>query len=406
MNDNLLKKIENNIQNNYIQSNNHKNSSCHEERSSGKENFFIDIIYKNKIYCGKKIDIHNPNEFLFYHFLKDNHHKIFQKFKEHICQYYGIYKSINKKEINYYMIIDNLKNGFDNPITIDVKIGGYTFREGENNTKYKKLLFNNFIKSHRHYFLDQIMTISSSMGFRVESITGISKKNNNNILKYNNLLNINNIDIINNSTYNLQEYIENLLKTKSLKNKKLFSSLYNQKIILKYNLMQTNIFHIFHTLLPFNNKNKIILEGFENDLYKLITHFIKNNFNELKKDGSYFSFIGSSILFIYGKYKNTFKGCIKLIDFAHPVNLFIEDIMLKSNKKHIQLVKYSVIDYSIGIINLYIIISFLLLDEKMIFKNRFYDVLKILNDIFEYLFEIKKYTPKKIIYKNIYKMLY
>ena len=434
---NLLNSIESEINEHFVELSKENLNAlsyplCVESGAGGHEGVFINLIHsktKDKVYCGKKIDLKNPNEYIFYSYIvkvihdKDNKlYTIMNNFYKYMCHYHGIFhKNTNK----YYMIMDNAKASFNNPITIDIKIGGFSYRKGENNTEYKKKTFDNYIKSTRHKIINTHMTISSKIGSRVEGITGIVRKINYNILKSPNICTNKNINTYihkitnkqNGGTFNnylknkminsyllpkYKKYISNLLKTPSLKDANIVSLLSSfisssTKKKLKERLMKKNPLSIFNTLLnPSNESNKNILYKFEQDLYDIITNYIKNNLDLLINNKYYFSFVGSSLLFIYD---NNQRASVKFIDFGHPVNLYIDGIKLSSKKE--KLVQKSVIDYSIGIINIYIMIFYLLNDTEKSKINKLLDILKILDKYID-LLHIKM---DNITYKDVYKHL-
>ena len=129
----------------------------------------------------------------------------------------------------------------------------------------------------------------------------------------------------------------------------------------KAKLMTTHPLKLLIILLLANYIDKNILNDFENSLYKIINFYIKVNIENYQSGKKYFSFVGSSLLFSFG-YSTTQKrigGEIKLIDFGHPVNFFMDRIKLKETQNNKILVIKSLFDYSMGVINLYFMITYL-----------------------------------------------
>ena len=178
------------------------------------------------------------------------------------------------------------------------------------------------------------------------------------------------LNLINNTanTLKLKNDIKTILDPKS------FKQIHGMKKTKKMTKHPIKLFDIlyFEKII-----NLDVLNGFQNDLYNIINGFINNNFNEMQKEnGKYFSFVGSSLLFIIGDSKieqNKKEGYIKLIDFGHPVNLFMEHVKLmdKDNSDtYKNLVKTALIDYSLGVINLYFIVSYFILFKKYIIEEK------------------------------------
>jgi hypothetical protein len=356
---------------------------CIESGAGGHVGDFINIVYiedLNKIniteiFCGKRIDHENPNEFLFYKYIY-NHQTEYENFTKFICAYKGVVKYTQKKVIdgvtksykNEFMIIENAKKSVKNAITIDFKVGSTTYRYGENNSEFKDKS-NSVLKIFTQGSLNAI-TMSKTIYSRIEGITGIknaiidpklSGKRSDKLKT--------NLDAFLGSITNVpyRSIIRTLLSAKSFKIPICSSDLplIKTKKCKKTRKMRTHPLKLLDILYKNTNTNTNInndvLLGFKLALHKIITEFINPNYDKIKNSGNYFSFVGSSLLFVIGNDPvNTTKkiGDIKLIDFGHPVNLFMEHIKLDEDKQ--QLVIKSTIDYSIGILNLYFIISYFL----------------------------------------------
>jgi len=330
----------------------------------------------NKIYCGKIINYKKPNEFLFYQYIYNNITE-FENFSKFICEYKGVIKFNNI----YYIIIENAKNNLKNTITIDFKIGKVTYYEGENssnctnteNSHLKKTKLN-ILNSH---------TMSSLIGTRIGGITGINEigsmfystsseyvNNINNFIEQITLDKVTSINIVDRNNKIKKIYNTPFSNSYSICKKHLkiilsasFSS-FSSSIALsifsildkrseKLILMRVNPLKILDVLFIEKKINLDILYNFKEILNDIILTFIIPNFYSSRP----FSFVASSFLFIIGNDANNKKvGSIKLIDFGHPVNLFMNKIKLNNSKTPI--IKKSLYDYSLSIINLYFIISY------------------------------------------------
>ena len=350
-----------------------------------KEVLNSSVIEKNKIteiFCGKRIDHKHPNEFLFYKYIYEHPDK-YQDFIKFICAYKGVVKytreEVNKGVTKYYenefMIIENAKKSVRSAITIDFKIGSTTYRYGENQSEMKDKP-DSILKILTQGSINKI-TMSHRIYSRIEGITGI----NNNIINSHlssilekrsdefktNLPEF--LKLISNEKY--RKIIGSFLSAKSLKIQICSSEI--SKKCKKTRKMRSHPLKIFDILYNHNDIDDNVLTDFEKKLFLIIQCIIIPNFENINDLNKCFSFIGSSLLFVIGDdpiIPDKKIGDVKLIDFGHPVNLFMEHIKLKNKKKsQIDLVKYSIIDYSIGIFNLYFIICYFLY-TKIINKNR------------------------------------
>ena len=261
---------------------------CHDESSGGHKGTIFSI---NKKTCIKKIS-KISNELVFY----KNHIELLKKnitvLKDYIPHYDGICNSNDKK----YVIMENLKAGFKQPLTIDIKIGFKTVskkiiikkqkqKQTQTNKHSQK---NKHTKTHKtkkntpkknlyykllqHYVLDTIITNSSKFGFRIEGVS--------------------------------------LPKNIKLTKKTIMSAKYS------------NILNYYFA----NDINNIALENFINKLIKFETT-IKSE--DLKR---YF-FTGSSILFIYDGISPSLEPKMKLIDFDNSLVLD-DELDIEKNKKN------------------------------------------------------------------------
>lgn len=158
---------------------------------------------------------------------------------------------------NHYLVMENLKYGYERPLSIDIKFGFNT-----SNKKIMKIKDYNFIqleiKTLRHLFLDKLMSHSSKFGFRIEGAS---------------------LD----------------------------------KPIPKNKLMNRNVFKVLYNFFKYD-KNNIALNSFISNMQDLIYDVSNNN------DFNKFLFVGSSILFTYDASHPEKNNC-KLIDFDNTLIL-------------------------------------------------------------------------------------
>lgn len=300
---------------------------CVEKGMAGTTSF-INIIIGNKTYCGKKITNAKNKELLFYeNIYKYKQNPIINSCKQFMPKYKGVY-------LGQYMVIENLKDiTGTNTKTMDFKIGFKSaFKHNSNR-----------IKLIRHSFINKFISASSKKGYRLEGVTPDNIRQQiiknktvyNDNVKYNidkfitTIIKTNENNTINNSINNT---INKLLKIKQ-KNK--ISSLLSDKQKL-YNKNYYNIFDTYYI-------NKTTSIKHEKELTNIVCKFIVPNIKQLLQNRRSIGLIGSSVLFSSGN-KNT---VIKLIDFAHAT-------ISTTNTNQIK----QVINYSLGIINLLICLSY------------------------------------------------
>ena len=165
-----------------------------------------------------------------------------------------------------------------------------------------------FIGNTRHQILDNYMSTSSQLGFRLEGATDI-------------------------------KIIKKLAKKyKKQSNYKFFSMEKNLPKIALYNLNTYFVFEIFF------EKNIKFAKKLLHELMTFWNKFVQPNIYAASKGKESIGFIGSSILLVKGESDITFK----LIDFSHPfwaTNVdFNKDV---SRKKHLEIVE----NYTNGIKN-------------------------------------------------------
>lgn len=128
--------------------------------------------YNNGKYCAKQVsnNVFEDKEILFYHnncYIKNSR----------ICRYLPEYQGICNKENKNYVLIQNLKNGMEEPIEMDIKIGketaSFKILEKENNS-----ILGSLFKRVRHKIIDSLMSISSKYYFRVEGLSGFNGSKN------------------------------------------------------------------------------------------------------------------------------------------------------------------------------------------------------------------------------------
>lgn len=292
---------------------------CVEKGMAGTTSF-INIIIGNKTYCGKKITSYANKELLFY----ENIYK--QTFNNNCKQFMPKYKGVY---LGQYMVIENLKDitGI-NTKTMDFKIGFKSaFKHNSNR-----------IKLIRHSIINKVVSLSSEKGYRLEGVTPDNIRQQ--IIKNKTIYNDNvkdNIDkfittiIKTNENNTINNTINKLLKIKQ-KNK-ISSFLSN-----KQKLYSKNYYNIFDTYY----KNKTAIKH-EKELTNIVCKFIVPNIKQLLQNKKSIGLIGSSVLFSSGN-KNS---VVKLIDFAHAT-------ISTTNINQIK----QVINYSLGIINLLICLSY------------------------------------------------
>lgn len=129
---------------------------CQSKDSGGRQNTIFSI---DKDKCAKKIKLEDP-EIKFYKKYNELRLKVLQ---DYIPKYF----EICEKDNSHYVVLENLKNGFNKPLTIDIKFGFTTsMKKIMDIQKYS--LFSKQIKTIRHFFLDKVLSSSSKLGFRIE----------------------------------------------------------------------------------------------------------------------------------------------------------------------------------------------------------------------------------------------
>lgn len=219
---------------------------CQTKESGGQQNTIFSI---GTTKCAKKVNLTYP-EILFYKKFKNLNTTLLQNF---IPKTYGL--CVNKN--NNYIVFENLKYGFEKPLSIDIKFGFKT-SNGKIMNIQKYNIISKSIKTLRHLFLDKVLSSSSIYGFRIEGAT---------------------LD----------------------------------KPIPKYRLMKLNVYKVLYNFFSHDVNNKA-LNSFINKMYELIDDVNNNDdFNKL-------IFIGSSILFTYDATNPENTSC-KLIDFNNTIIL-------------------------------------------------------------------------------------
>lgn len=150
----------NNLNNNNIikQCQFDKKNLCQSKLSAGHFNTIFSI---DKKYCAKQLTNKKSLEYLF---LKENQ----INFKSFIPKLIGTCLYNNKE----YVIIENLKYNFKNPIEIDIKIGNKTVSKKILKIKNKKM---KSLKLLKHKLLDKHLSTSNKFFFRVEGMNSDKK---------------------------------------------------------------------------------------------------------------------------------------------------------------------------------------------------------------------------------------
>ena len=266
--------------NNSISSNNNSTRKCTQptsinycqDKSSGGHQGTIFSINKNT--CIKKMSKIN-NEIIFY----NKHKKLIDNGITVLSDYIPKYNGICKLNDSNFFEMENLKGLFEQPLSIDIKLGYQTVSKKIIKNKTNKF-FQIYSKLAKHYILDKFMTHSAKNGFRIE---GVSLPNN-------------------------------------LKFKKMDIMRGNYKTIFDYYF--TN---------DINNKN---LKLFIKQLIQL-SHTIENS------DFNRYFFIGASILFTYDGLNTNNDPTLKLIDFENSLILENEND-IKKNIEHANSIRKSI----------------------------------------------------------------
>jgi hypothetical protein len=219
---------------------------CQNKESGGHQDTILSV---GKIKCAKKIKLSDP-ELLFYKKINKLDTTFLQNF---IPKVYGICEFKG----NNYIVIENLKYGFEKPLTIDIKFG-FATSSSKIIKIHKYNIISQTIKSLKHLLLDKALSSSSKFGFRIEGA---------------------NLD----------------------------------KPLTKRRLMSQNVYKVLYNFFSHDKDNKA-LNSFIIKLYELISDVSSND------DFNKFLFIGSSILFTYDA-ANPEKTRCKLIDFNNTIIL-------------------------------------------------------------------------------------
>lgn len=121
-------------------------------------------------YCAK-LSGYGSREFNFYKEHSENGLKQLDKF---ISKFDG--SCIDPKYGKRYTIMKNIKEGFEEPWEMDIKIGLRT--ASLNELKDRMGTFRGALYKYRHYMLDNYFTISRTYGFRVENFSKEKKYQN------------------------------------------------------------------------------------------------------------------------------------------------------------------------------------------------------------------------------------
>ena len=139
-------------------------NTCQSKGSGGHQGT---IMSTNKIYCAKIISSDtNIEEDLEYKFLMDKQNQ--KVFKGFIPKFKGLCN--DKRKNKKCLVIENLKCGFDTPVTIDIKIGYHTFNKNILVLKGKPAA----IKAIKQKIIDR-HSASNVSGFRAEGLEGTGK---------------------------------------------------------------------------------------------------------------------------------------------------------------------------------------------------------------------------------------
>ena len=400
-----------------------KETACVSSGMGGHARAFINVKINTTIYCGKLISPRDTRELKFYKFMYENADKPFYgTFNQFIPQLHAIVPVENVKKEGFYCIaLDNMKNGIDAPVFIDIKIGSYTAKNS------------GAIKTVLHNKINESQSFSRDIGSRVEGYSTQDIRNRKeNIFQEKSVekfIEGKNIDSELERVFNflekeklgfLNNYINSIFNDKLLHEKSMFrltSILNRNKKIKKDRIKRINPFLLLNISLENiypndkdkDNKIKIkILNDIELGLFNIINDYILPNYNLFINGGPCFSFTGSSVGIIFtGKKENadSAKAIVKLFDFGHPETYgtgFSED---KNNKKR-NIIEWSINDYSYGIINLYIMVYLnLLIYDKDIssnYKQHLKDNALLKNTYDSYFNDIK--NPKiEVLYRLIFK---
>jgi hypothetical protein len=139
-----------------------KKNFCQDKGSGGHPNTILSI---NKHQCIKLLNTNFNMETNFY-----NKYKELPDNQKILSEYIPQLENMCIKDNKQYFIMENLKAGFINPISIDIKIG-YKTTSGKI-LKTKKVKYHSYyIKKIKHFILDKIITNTSKYGFRIEGLT-------------------------------------------------------------------------------------------------------------------------------------------------------------------------------------------------------------------------------------------
>jgi len=236
---------------------------CQDKSSGGHQGAILSIDKKT---CIKKISqLNNENKFY------NKHNELIKNgitiLKNYIPKYNGICILNDIKYIQF----ENLKGLFNQPLSIDIKIGYKSASKKIIKNKTKKI-YKIYSKLIKHYILDKFMSQSSNVGFRIE---GVSLPNNIKLSKF---------DVMKSNINKILDYY--FTNDKNNKNLNLFIKILNE---FSYNIEDSNF-----------------------DKYR---------------------FVGASILFTYDGLNENINPSFKLIDFENSLILNNEND-IKNNAKH------------------------------------------------------------------------